>query len=262
MPRSRDQLEVLKKSAGCRASNTQPPATSTGRKPSRKTPSESRGQPHFVQPPAICESARTSPAAAITPYVAQYSPAVWVPIWVASQSRNPPTTAATSVAMPRVTPNMVASVPRVPGRSFPRRAKRNPPRMPVLEPSARTTALVRDSPWTLSLSGTVPGTRPERTVVARARCASGGRGGARRSGRSPAPRGTPRPSGAASGAKTWSTTPIRSSFQKGRSTCSRETTFTDSAPQTGHRTASPSQRSPGATATKDDGNTGRGRPSR
>ena len=67
MPRSRDQFDVFIQSAGWRASRIQPPAASTGRKPSRKTPSEKRGHPHFVQPPRSCDSAIVSPAAAITP---------------------------------------------------------------------------------------------------------------------------------------------------------------------------------------------------
>ena len=65
MLRSRDQFDVFIQSAGWRASSTQPPAASTGRKPIRKTPSEKRGHPHFVQPPTICESAIVSPAAAM-----------------------------------------------------------------------------------------------------------------------------------------------------------------------------------------------------
>ena len=97
-------------SAGWRASRIQPPATSTGRKPIKKTPSENRGHPHFVQPPRICESAIVSPAAAITPYVAQYSLDVSVPICVANHSRMPATAAPTSVEIPRVTPIITASV--------------------------------------------------------------------------------------------------------------------------------------------------------
>ena len=95
---------------GCRASSTQPPATSTGRKPIRKTPREKRGHPHFVQPPRICESAIVRPAAAIRPYVAQYSDDVWVPICVANHSRTPATAAPASVEIPRVTPIITASV--------------------------------------------------------------------------------------------------------------------------------------------------------
>src|SRR5829696_2532852 len=111
MPRSRDQFEVFIQSAGWRASRIQPPTARTGRNPIRKTPSEKRGQPHFVQPPRICESAIVNPAPAISPYVAQYSVFVSAPTWVANQSRMPATAAPASVESPRVTPIITASVP-------------------------------------------------------------------------------------------------------------------------------------------------------
>ena len=53
--------------SGCPASSTQPAATSTGTKPTRKTPAESRGHPHFVQPPKSCDSAIVRPAPATSP---------------------------------------------------------------------------------------------------------------------------------------------------------------------------------------------------
>ena len=70
MPMSPDQFRTCARNqfeSGWCAISTQPAATSTGRNASRKTFSESRGQPHFVQPPRICENAITSPAAAISP---------------------------------------------------------------------------------------------------------------------------------------------------------------------------------------------------
>ena len=54
-------------SLGCAPTSTQPAAISTGMNARRKTFSESRGQPHFVQPPRICENAIVSPAAASRP---------------------------------------------------------------------------------------------------------------------------------------------------------------------------------------------------
>ena len=70
MPMSSDQLRTCARNqfgSGWCAITTHPATTSTGRNAIRKTFSESRGQPHFVQPPRICENAITRPAAAISP---------------------------------------------------------------------------------------------------------------------------------------------------------------------------------------------------
>src|SRR5438552_19140457 len=87
---------------GCVASRIQPVQTSTGRNPSRKTPTDSRGQPHYVQPPTICESASTNPAPATIPIDAQNRPVVCCPTSVATQTRNPDTPAASAVTRPRL----------------------------------------------------------------------------------------------------------------------------------------------------------------
>ena len=77
IPMSSDQLPTCRRTSSRRA--RRPPAPSrpesaSGRKPSRKTLPETRGQPHFVQPPSSWESAIVKPAAATRPRAAQYSP--------------------------------------------------------------------------------------------------------------------------------------------------------------------------------------------
>ena len=56
---------------GWPATITQPPATRAGRKAKKRTFWEILGQPHFVQPPASCETAMVRPAAASRPSAAQ-----------------------------------------------------------------------------------------------------------------------------------------------------------------------------------------------
>ena len=76
----------------------------TGMNAVMKTASESRGQPHFVQPPSNWDSAISKPAPATRPTRAQYPPIWSLLICVANQIRKPAAAENTSVVVARVSP--------------------------------------------------------------------------------------------------------------------------------------------------------------
>ena len=200
---------------GCVAIRIHPTTTSTGRKPSRNVPGESRRRRPDVQPPSTGASASTSPAAATIP--------------ISSQKR-----------IVGLLANLRGQIEQQPGQ-----AGGNAPAS-GRESCRRVRICASQSPFRDYASRVETGKTPRKVRLSSAN---------RRASKLADQSSERNSSIAAwtSSEKTCSTTPTSRSLWNGTSTCSCETRFTEVRWQAGQRTARPSAPSPGVSRKKDGG---------